>query len=101
MLFAIYTYKWTLFKPRWTSEYAVPALILVFLWCCSCTKKATAALQQKRKPAALSYLRSRKLLEDTLNKRLGSLTTLESTFMTVEAAAGDIEVLALFFFLPQ
>ncbi|KAF8969851.1 hypothetical protein BDZ97DRAFT_1792981 [Flammula alnicola] len=55
------------------------------------TRKASAALQQKRKPAALSYLRSRKQLEDLLNKRLGSLTTLESTFITVEAAAGDVE----------
>ncbi|KAF9475867.1 hypothetical protein BDN70DRAFT_883201 [Pholiota conissans] len=58
-----------------------------------CTHKASAALQQKRKPAALSYLRSRKLLEEQLNKRLGSLSTLESTFLTVEAAAGDIKIM--------
>ncbi|KJA27470.1 hypothetical protein HYPSUDRAFT_35364 [Hypholoma sublateritium FD-334 SS-4] len=58
-----------------------------------CTAKATAALHQKRKPAALSYLRSRKQFEDLLNKRLGSLSTLESTFMAVEAAAGDIGIL--------
>lgn len=57
----------------------------------SCSRKASAALQQKRKPVALSYLRSRKQLEEQLNKRLGSLSTLESTFLTVEAAAGDIE----------
>ncbi len=41
---------------------------------------------------ALNYLRSRKLLEDLNNKRLTSLTTLESTLISVEAAAGDIEV---------
>ncbi len=70
--------------------------LLISLLCSSpiysCTAKATAALQQKRKPAALSYLRSRKQFEDLLNKRLGSLSTLESTFMAVEAAAGDIGV---------
>lgn len=41
---------------------------------------------------ALNYLRSRKLLEDLSNKRLSSLNTLESTMISVEAAAGDIEV---------
>ncbi|KAF8163455.1 Snf7-domain-containing protein [Crassisporium funariophilum] len=58
-----------------------------------CTKKASAALQQKRKPVALSYLRSRKHLEDILSKRLGSLSTLESTFATVETAAGDVAIM--------
>ncbi|PPQ89131.1 hypothetical protein CVT25_006503 [Psilocybe cyanescens] len=58
-----------------------------------CTRKASQALQQKRKAAALSYLRSRKQLEDLLHKRLGSLSTLESTFITVEAAAGDVEIM--------
>ena len=58
----------------------------------SCTRKASSALQQKRKPLALSYIRSRKHLEDLLSKRLGSLGTLEGTLITVEAAAGDVEV---------
>ncbi|KAF9527003.1 Snf7-domain-containing protein [Crepidotus variabilis] len=58
-----------------------------------CTKKATLALQQKRKPAALGYIRSRKLLEGVLEKRLGSLSTLEATFISVETAAGDIEIM--------
>jgi len=40
----------------------------------------------------MGYLRSRKQLEEVLNKRLGALSTLESTFITVEAAAGDVEV---------
>lgn len=41
---------------------------------------------------ALSYIRSRKQLQEVLSKRLGSLATLESTLLTVETAAGDIEV---------
>ncbi|KIK08216.1 hypothetical protein K443DRAFT_85634 [Laccaria amethystina LaAM-08-1] len=58
-----------------------------------CTRKASSALQQKRKPLALSYIRSRKHLEDLLSKRLGSLSTLEATLITVEAAAGDVEIM--------
>ncbi|KAF9564411.1 hypothetical protein CPC08DRAFT_631278 [Agrocybe pediades] len=58
-----------------------------------CTRKAASALKQNRRPAALTYLRSRKQLEDLLSKRLGSLTTLESTFIRVEAAAGDIDIM--------
>ncbi|CAA7271563.1 unnamed protein product [Cyclocybe aegerita] len=58
-----------------------------------CTKKASAALQRKQKPVALNYIRSRKQLEDLLQKRLGSLSTLQSTFMTVEAAAGDVDIM--------
>ena len=57
-----------------------------------CTSKATEALRQKRKPLALSYLRSRRQLEDVLNKRLGALENLEGTLVQVESAAGDIEV---------
>jgi charged multivesicular body protein 7 len=56
------------------------------------TRKASEAIRLKRKAIALNYLRSRKLLEDLNNKRLTSLTTLESTLISVEAAAGDIEV---------
>ena len=41
---------------------------------------------------ALNHLRLRKQLEDLLSKRLSSLGTLESTLISVEAAAGDIEV---------
>jgi charged multivesicular body protein 7 len=57
-----------------------------------CTQKATAALHQKHKAVAMSYLQSRKQLEELLTKRLGSLHMLESTFIRVEAAVGDIEV---------
>lgn len=56
------------------------------------TRKATAALLAKRKSDALGYLKSRKLLEDVLNKRLGSLHNLETTFIAVETAASDVEV---------
>ncbi|KAJ3509631.1 hypothetical protein NLJ89_g5120 [Agrocybe chaxingu] len=58
-----------------------------------CTKKASAALQRKQKSVALNCIRSRKQLEDLLQKRLGSLSTLQSTFITVEAAAGDVEIM--------
>lgn len=62
---------------------------------CSCTEKITSALRSKRKPIALSYLRSRKQLEDLLGKRLGSLEVLQSTLIRVEGAAGDVEVCSL------
>ncbi|KAF5365191.1 hypothetical protein D9758_005328 [Tetrapyrgos nigripes] len=58
-----------------------------------CTSKATDALRLKRKSLALSYLRSRKQLEDLLTKRLGALQNLEGTLISVEGAAGDIEIL--------
>ncbi|KAJ7271980.1 Snf7-domain-containing protein [Mycena haematopus] len=57
------------------------------------TEKASAALKQKHKPVALTYLRLRKQIEDVLSKRLGSLTTLEATLISVETAAGDIEIM--------
>ncbi|KAJ7444910.1 Snf7-domain-containing protein [Mycena latifolia] len=56
-------------------------------------QKASAALQQKHKPVALTYLRSRKQFEDLLHKRLGSLETLEATLISVETAAGDVEIM--------
>jgi charged multivesicular body protein 7 len=61
----------------------------------SCTEKIQSALQQKRKSIAMSYLRSKKQLEDLLTKRLGSLEILQSTLMRVEGAAGDVEVCGL------
>ncbi|KIL69882.1 hypothetical protein M378DRAFT_157122 [Amanita muscaria Koide BX008] len=60
------------------------------------THKATEALRFKRKPMALNYLRSRKQLEELSNKRLNSLNTLESTLLSVEAAAGDIEIMKVY-----
>ncbi|KAF6763991.1 hypothetical protein DFP72DRAFT_956150 [Ephemerocybe angulata] len=58
-----------------------------------CTRQASEALQKERKPLALSYIRSRKTLQEVLSKRLGSLATLESTLVTVETAAGDVEIM--------
>ncbi|KAJ6597081.1 Snf7-domain-containing protein [Mycena vulgaris] len=60
------------------------------------TQKASAALQQKHKPVALTYLRSRKQFEDVLRKRLGSLETLEGTLISVKTAAGDVEIMKLY-----
>ncbi|KAJ7595707.1 Snf7-domain-containing protein [Mycena floridula] len=62
-----------------------------------CTSKASTALNQTRsKPIAISYLKSRKQLEELLGKRLGSLATLEGTLIAVEAAAEDIEIISTF-----
>ncbi|EKM55225.1 uncharacterized protein PHACADRAFT_161171 [Phanerochaete carnosa HHB-10118-sp] len=57
------------------------------------TEKASTALRQKRKEAALSHLRARKQYEDLLKKRLNSLDTLHATLVSVERAAGDVEIL--------
>ncbi|KAF9013970.1 Snf7-domain-containing protein [Cyathus striatus] len=58
-----------------------------------CTKKASNALEQKQKSVALSYIRSRKLLQDMLEKRLGSLSILESTLISVDNAATNVEMM--------
>ncbi|EGN93262.1 hypothetical protein SERLA73DRAFT_97977 [Serpula lacrymans var. lacrymans S7.3] len=57
------------------------------------SSKISTALREKRKNVALSHLRSKKQLEDLLEKRLGSLDMLRSTMIRVEAAAGDIEIM--------
>ncbi|KAH7913753.1 Snf7-domain-containing protein [Hygrophoropsis aurantiaca] len=51
------------------------------------------ALRQQRKSIALTRLRYKKQLDDLLSKRLGSLQQLESTLISVEAAAGNIEIM--------
>ncbi|KAJ3851621.1 Snf7-domain-containing protein [Lentinula lateritia] len=58
-----------------------------------CARKAGEALKLKRKSIALSYLRSKKQLDELLTKRLGALSNLEGTLIQVEGAAGDIEIL--------
>ncbi|EPQ58042.1 hypothetical protein GLOTRDRAFT_72055 [Gloeophyllum trabeum ATCC 11539] len=60
------------------------------------TRNISDALRQKRKEIAVVHLRSRKQLEELLSKRLGSLTTLQSTLITVEAAMGDVEIMRSF-----
>ncbi|KAF4578879.1 hypothetical protein EYR36_000687 [Pleurotus pulmonarius] len=57
------------------------------------TTKASTALRANQKPVALSALKSRKQLADILGKRLGSLGVLEGTLLSVEAAAGDVEIM--------
>lgn len=56
------------------------------------TKRISTALRQQQKSIALAHLRFKKSLEEVLTKRLGTLQSLEATLMSVETAAGDIEV---------
>jgi len=58
-----------------------------------CTAKIFSALGQKQKLIAMSYLKSKKQLEDLLAKRLRSLEVLESTLIRVEGAAGDVKIM--------
>lgn len=58
-------------------------------------EKIKEQLRRKRKEMAMSYLRSRKQLEDLLSKRVRSLETVQSTLIQVESAAEDIEVRGL------
>ena len=51
-----------------------------------------AAVRQQHKSLALSYLRSRKQFEDVLAQRLGSLEILQSTLLSIEGAAENIQV---------
>ncbi|KAF9053885.1 hypothetical protein BDZ89DRAFT_1098331 [Hymenopellis radicata] len=60
----------------------------------SLTQRASDALKQKRKPMALSCIRSRKAVQDLLTKRLTALDNLEGTLLSVEAAAGDIDIMS-------
>ncbi|KAK0210854.1 Snf7-domain-containing protein [Desarmillaria ectypa] len=57
------------------------------------TQKAAEALGKKRQSIALSYIRSRKHLQDVLSKRLGALDTLEGTLIRVEAAAANVQII--------
>ncbi|KAG1877987.1 Snf7-domain-containing protein [Suillus subalutaceus] len=57
------------------------------------TSNISNALRQQRKSIALAELRFKKHLDDLLSKRLGSLHNLESTLMSVETAAGDVEIM--------
>ncbi|KAL1757172.1 Snf7-domain-containing protein [Schizophyllum commune] len=58
-----------------------------------CTFKAKDALRKGQKTVATTYLRTKKHLEEVLNRRLGSLTTLEGTLISVESARGDVEIM--------
>ncbi|EJD41067.1 hypothetical protein AURDEDRAFT_90579 [Auricularia subglabra TFB-10046 SS5] len=56
-------------------------------------EKISTALRAAQKTLAMSYLRSRKQLEDLLSKRLGALETLQTQLSTVERAVGDAEIM--------
>ena len=78
---------------RWTSEGLVFLLSRVVTQRTDrTTKRISTALRQQQKSIALAHLRFKKSLEDVLTKRLGALQNLEATLMSVETAAGDIEV---------
>ncbi|KAG9226159.1 hypothetical protein CCMSSC00406_0005070 [Pleurotus cornucopiae] len=83
--------------PFHTSEFLFPfppdALSLTPITIFRLTTKASTALRANQKPVALSALKSRKQLADILGKRLGSLEVLEGTLLSVEAAAGDVEIM--------
>ncbi|KAL4067921.1 Snf7-domain-containing protein [Scleroderma citrinum] len=57
------------------------------------TTRISTALRQQQKSIALAHLRFKKSLEELLTKRLGALQNLESTLMSVETAAGDVEIM--------
>ncbi|KIK98727.1 hypothetical protein PAXRUDRAFT_133647 [Paxillus rubicundulus Ve08.2h10] len=57
------------------------------------TNRISTALKQQQKSIALAHLRFRKNLEEVLTKRLGALQNLEATLMSVETAAGDLEIM--------
>ncbi|KAJ8475390.1 hypothetical protein ONZ45_g15624 [Pleurotus djamor] len=57
------------------------------------TAKASSAIRDKQKAVATGYLKSRKQLQDVLERRLGSLQTLEATLYSVEEAAQDIQIM--------
>ncbi|KAG6329260.1 hypothetical protein ID866_9828 [Astraeus odoratus] len=57
------------------------------------TMRISTALRHQQKSIALAHLRFKKGLEEILTKRLGALQNLESTLMSVETAAGDVEIM--------
>lgn len=61
-------------------------------WNCRRQAKVEASLRAKNKEQALSYLRSRKALEELLQRRVASLETLHGVLVKIEQAAGDVEI---------
>lgn len=59
------------------------------------TQKVSECLRANRKEVAMTHLKSRKLYEELLRKRLGSLEVLQSTLIHVETAAQDVEVIPI------
>lgn len=59
------------------------------------------ALRQQQKSIALAHLRFKKSLEDVLAKRVDAVQNLEATLMSVETAAGNIEVRVTLYWRPE
>ena len=55
-------------------------------------EKVETLLREKKRDQALSYLRSRRMLEELLEKRTKSLETLHAVLIKIEQAASDVEI---------
>lgn len=54
--------------------------------------KVEACLREKKREQALSYLRSKKMLDELLEKRTKSIETLHGVLLKIEQAASDVEI---------
>lgn len=54
--------------------------------------KLEVALRDKKREQALSHLRSKKMLEEVLEKRTKSMETLHGVLIKIEQAASDVEI---------
>lgn len=54
--------------------------------------KVETCLREKKREQAMSYLRSRKMLDELLEKRTKSLETLHGVLIKIEQAASDVEI---------
>ncbi|WWD21781.1 hypothetical protein CI109_106268 [Kwoniella shandongensis] len=59
-------------------------------------EKAKKHLSLNQKTIALSYLRSKKQLEDLLAKRVGSSEQLRAVIRSIDQAKGDVEIMAAY-----
>lgn len=62
-------------------------------------ERVSNAVSKKQMERAKTLLRLKKGMQDLLAKRQGSLSTLESVWLGVERASGDVEVCPLTFSL--
>ncbi|UZJ51170.1 hypothetical protein CBS101457_000490 [Exobasidium rhododendri] len=54
------------------------------------------ALREKKREQAMSYLRSRKMLDELLEKRTKSMETLHGVLIKIEQAASDVEIITAY-----
>ena len=57
-----------------------------------CQIRVKSALASKQQPVAMSYLRSKRALEDVLAKRVASSEQLSMVIRNIDQAKGDVEV---------